>query len=170
MENPYRFLPPAPGSISCGAIISRLLDGIGFRYHWATEGLADADMQFSPAPGSMNLGELLRHIHALLHWVGLAAGMAPEEGPMPFADGIVVRARTLALARELSGRFGRMTDGALAEFALRTDRGDRFPFWNILNGPLADSLTHIGQVVSWRRILGKPVPQADVFRGLPPKS
>ena len=42
------------------------------------------------------------------------------------------------------------------------------PFWSIINGPLADGLTHVGQVASWRRMAGNPVPVADVFRGLPP--
>lgn len=169
MDTPYRSLPKAPESVSSGAVIARLLDGIGFRYHWATEGLTDPDMAFRPAPDSMTLGEVVRHIHGLLRWVALGAGMAAEEGPMAFAEGTAVRANTLLLARELSTRFSRMADADLQAFAIRTSRGDSFPVWNLLNGPLADSLTHIGQVVSWRRILGKPVPQADVFRGLPPK-
>lgn len=170
MDAPYRSIPEPPEAASCGAAIARMLDGIGFRYHWATEGLTDADLAFRPVEGSMTLGELLRHIHALLLWVALGAGLAPEEGPMPFPEGMAVRANTLLLAQELRGRFSRMTDAALSDFRLTTSDGKRYPFWNLLNGPIADSLTHIGQVVSWRRILGKPVPQADVFRGLPPKS
>lgn len=170
METPYESIPEAPGAVSSGAVISRMLDGIGFRYRWATEGLEEPDMAFRPVDGSMSIGEALRHIHALLHWVGLATGMSAEEGPMPFAEGAAIRPRTLRLAQELGGRFLRMSDGELEAFRIATSRGDSFPFWNLLNGPLADSLTHIGQVASWRRILGKPVPKADVFRGRPPKS
>jgi len=38
-----------------------------------------------------------------------------------------------------------------------------------VNGPLSDWLTHIGQMLSWRRIARAPAAQADVFRGTPPR-
>ncbi len=47
--------------------------------------------------------------------------------------------------------------------------GEAFPVWNALNGPLADALTHVGQIAAWRRLAQRPVPRADVFRGRPPK-
>jgi hypothetical protein len=46
---------------------------------------------------------------------------------------------------------------------------DGNPFWYIINGPLADALTHIGQINSFRRIAGNPAPKARVFFGVPPK-
>ena len=87
---------------------------------------------------------------------------------MDAAEGIAIRSNTLLLCRELSGRFARATDREVSQLAVHTSRGEEFPFWNLVNGPLADALTHIGQVNSWRRIAGKPAPPADVFRGLPP--
>jgi len=35
---PYRQLPEAPASYSAGSVASRMLDGLGFRFYWATEG------------------------------------------------------------------------------------------------------------------------------------
>jgi hypothetical protein len=45
--------------------------------------------------------------------------------------------------------------------------GDR-PLWNIINGPVSDALTHVGQINSFRRLNGNPVPRANVFLGRPP--
>jgi hypothetical protein len=86
---------------------------------------------------------------------------------MSVAEGIAIRLNTLLLCRELSGRFARSTDREVSQLTVRTSRGEAFPFWYLVNGPLADALTHIGQVSSLRRMAGKPVPPADLFRGLP---
>jgi hypothetical protein len=165
----YTTIPDPPASMSAGALLSRLCDGIGFRYRWATEGIAAADMGFSPGTGCMSLGELLEHILELLEWVaknlGLDAGAADPSGSDPAAH----RGRTLDLAAALSARFRGMSDADLDAVRIRSSRGESLPAWNMVNGPLADSLTHIGQVLSWRRLAGSPPPPADVFRGRPPR-
>ena len=43
------------------------------------------------------------------------------------------------------------------------------PFWHIINGPIADALTHVGQINSFRRLVGNPTPKAQVFLGIPPE-
>ena len=45
--------------------------------------------------------------------------------------------------------------------------GDR-PFWHVVNGPLSDALTHVGQLNMLRRQAGNPPVRANVFLGLPP--
>jgi hypothetical protein len=41
-----------------------------------------------------------------------------------------------------------------------------FPFWNQLNGPIADCIWHTGQIVSFRRSSGNPFTEkANVFMG-----
>jgi hypothetical protein len=43
---------------------------------------------------------------------------------------------------------------------------NEFPFWNQLNGPIADALWHCGQVISFRRSSGNPYnSKASVFSG-----
>jgi hypothetical protein len=34
-----------------------------------------------------------------------------------------------------------------------------YPFWSLINGPIADALWHVGQVVSLRRASGNPFPE-----------
>lgn len=169
----YITLPDPPASMSAGAVLSRLCDGIGFRYRWATEGIGPADLGFSPGPGCMTLGELLAHILELLEWVAQYLGVqeaaaSPAAGPAA-SEPAALRARTIGLAAALAARFNGMTDADLAAVRITSSRGDTLPLWNMVNGPLADSLTHVGQVLSWRRLAGSPPPPADVFRGRPPR-
>ena len=56
-----------------------------------------------------------------------------------------------------------ITEAELVEIEIE----DR-PFWHIINGPLSDALTHVGQINSFRRLAGNPVSGANVFTGTPP--
>ena len=48
----------------------------------------------------------------------------------------------------------------------RGEKKSEFPFWNLLNGPLADAIYHTGQLVSYRRSAGNPMnPNVSVFMG-----
>ncbi|HAP64159.1 MAG TPA: hypothetical protein DCR93_33310 [Cytophagales bacterium] len=55
------------------------------------------------------------------------------------------------------------TDPApLAEREMIWGQGENrstLPFWNVINGPLADAIYHTGQVVSFRRTSGNPLPK-----------
>ncbi|HXB31568.1 MAG TPA: hypothetical protein VNW49_17200, partial [Puia sp.] len=62
---PYATFPPAPDHYSAGTAVSRLLDGLGFRYYWATEGLRPIDLTFKPSPEARTSLETLEHIYAL---------------------------------------------------------------------------------------------------------
>jgi hypothetical protein len=165
----YDFIPDPPAAMSAGAILGRLADAVGFRYRWATEGITAADMAARPAEGCMSLGELLAHVLELLSWVAGRVGVQPHSEPVQSGEPRVLRARTLELAAALGARFKAMPDGELAAVRIRSSRGDELPIWNVVNGPLADALTHVGQILSWRRIAGSPAVPADVFRGRPPR-
>ena len=47
-----------------------------------------------------------------------------------------------------------MSDEDLAEIEKNTSR--KLSFWYWINGPLADILSHVGQITSWQRIAGNP--------------
>jgi len=38
-----------------------------------------------------------------------------------------------------------------------------YPLGNLINGPIADALTNIGQIAGWRRIAGHPLPKKTLF-------
>jgi hypothetical protein len=166
-ELPYREIPAPPGEVRATSIMARVVDGLGFRYRWATEGLRDQDADFRPGADSMTLRELLHHVARLTAWLDAQAGGEPL-GDID-RDLPALRRATLGRLVALRTRLLEMSDAQLAALSItgRPEMG-ALPFWNMLNGPLADALTHVGQVNSWRRLAGNPAPRADVFRGRPP--
>ena len=49
----------------------------------------------------------------------------------------------------------------LEEYPIIFTRGERsseYPFWHLINGPIADAIYHTGQVVAYRRASGNPLP------------
>ena len=57
----------------------------------------------------------------------------------------------------------------LKKMKVKFKRGDKiseYPYWNMINGPIADAIWHCGQVVSFRRASGNPFnSKASVFSG-----
>lgn len=169
---PYQQIPEAPESVHAGGILSRMMDGLGFRYYWATEGLTDKDLAYKPSEDSRTIAQTLDHIYQLAATVATTAkGEAIEQprGEAP-ADFAALRQSTLLAIETASKHFKSMKDDtAVEETKIQFKRGERvaeFPIWNLLNGPLADAIYHTGQIVAFRRAAGNPMPSGvNVFRG-----
>jgi len=157
----YYKIPDYPEKLSTTTVLTRMLDGLGFRFYWATEGLRAEDYSFRPAKDTMSIGELVMHVWQLMNWVSSGALKCPYRKPR---SGEKAREQTLLIIHDLRNRMLNMSDEDLAKLRL----GGK-PFWNIINGPFSDALTHTGQINSFRRIAGNPVAGANVFRGEPPK-
>ena len=76
----------------------------------------------------------------------------------------LVRKSVLEMTHALREALLSTSDEELAAIQIREK-----PFWHIVNGPISDALTHVGQINSFRRLAGNPTPKANVFVGLPPK-
>ena len=157
----YRRIPPYPDAVSGTTTLVRLLDGLGFRFRWSTEGLSDDDYGFKPAPDCMSIEELLRHVWGLVNWVcqSMQLNGFRKEDNISLARGSVLE-MTYALREALIS----MSDKELKSVTI-----EGRPFWHIINGPISDALTHVGQINSFRRLAGNPTPKANVFIGIPPK-
>ena len=139
----------------------RLLDGLGFRFRWSTEGLSDDDYGFRPAPDCMSIGELVRHVWGLVNWVCLSMGIDEyKRGD----DIVLIRGSVLEMIHALRESLGSMSDEDMRGITI-----EGRPFWHIINGPISDALTHVGQINSFRRLAGLPTPKANVFVGSPPR-
>ncbi len=160
MDEYYR-IPDYPDHISSTAVLARMLDGLGFRFYWATEGLRAEDYEFRPAEDTMSVGELVIHVWSLMNWVSSSALKKPYEDPK---DGPTAREGALRVIHDLRETMLSMSEGDLGRLRIRDK-----PFWNLINGPFSDALTHTGQINSFRRLAGNPVAGANVFTGEPPK-
>jgi hypothetical protein len=166
----YTRIPEPPSEMSATSVLIRLMDGIGFRYRWATEGLREEDMEFRPCATSMTIQELLAHIQGLLNISESFITGKKLEKVQP-ENLVERRINTLEAVRRTRNALTKIDDEFLADRRYQVPWASReFPIWNLINGPISDSLTHIGQIASWRKINDNPIYRANVFLGEPPKS
>lgn len=166
-ELPYAQIPEAPETYTAGSVVSRMIDGLGFRYYWATEGLRAEDLKFKPNEEARTTEQTIDHILGLTQVILNSALGIPNGQPQPEMTFEEKRAKTLKNIEQASKIFIKETD--LSKFTIVFQRGDQkteFPFWNQINGPISDALWHVGQVVSFRRSSGNPFPKGvSVLRG-----
>ena len=168
---PYYEIPEAPETYNACTVTARMLDGLGFRYYWATEGLRTQDLDYRPGPEARTSLETLGHIHGLVEMVLNSVNQVPNVRPAPDHNYSwdEMRASTLTMLKEASDKLRSSDPDALEDYKIIFKRGENeteFPFWNQLNGPIGDALWHTGQVVSFRRASGNPFnSKASVFSG-----
>jgi len=68
----YHSIPKYPESITPQTVLIRMIEGLGFRFRWATEGLKPEDYAFRPSNDCMSIEELVRHIWGLVNWICLS--------------------------------------------------------------------------------------------------
>jgi hypothetical protein len=62
---PYYEIPEYPESYTAGTVAARAIDGLGFRFYWATEGLRMEDLDFKPNDDGRSSMETIEHIYGL---------------------------------------------------------------------------------------------------------
>lgn len=95
-ELPYREIPDYPTSYTAATVSARMVDGLGFRYYWATEGLRPEDLSYSLNDDARTTNETLIHIYELSRNLFNSVNQVPnttEKTPsMSFAE---LRQKTL---------------------------------------------------------------------------
>lgn len=133
-------------------ILRHFLAVLAYRTEKALQSAPEHFGSFRAGPEVRTPQELLYHMSSLLHHT-LAAlgGMRPDPlDPGPDLQGEAEQFHTLL------GQLSRV----LADSSLQEDRlAER-----LLQGPLADAMTHAGQLALLRRLAGAPVPWEDFFR------
>ena len=146
---PYYEIPDYEESYSANAVAARMIDGLGFRYYWASEGLRDEDLNFKPNETGRATMETIEHIYGLSKFIRnnvLIDNKDANKAKLAFED---MRKQTLLNLKIVSD----VLRDSNAKFKLETTE---VPFWNIINGPISDALWHCGQVVLLRRSSGNP--------------
>ena len=128
---------------------------------WATEGLTEDDYRYTPAEQSNSLAWVVAHIWGLMNWV--QEHMLGSQDSLP-STAMAQRDQALELILRLREHVAAMSEQQLAEVRI-----EGLPFWHMINGPLSDALTHIGQIASFRRLNGNVVPRHYLFLVHPPE-
>ena len=168
---PFAEIPPPPKEYRAGAVIARMIEGLGFRYYWATEGLVTQDLNYRPTIEAKSTLETLVHLYTLCEIIKHVAQNKPNVRPPQSVpeDFENLRKETLNFLQEAANTFKGIVQVSLKKNQVvfeRQEQRSEFPLWNLLNGPLADALYHTGQVVSFRRTTGNPIDKGvNVFLG-----
>ena len=167
----FKDISEYPTEINNGNIISRMINGLGYRYYWATEKLKENDLIYRPSKDAYSTKETMVHIFSLSKTVYNTTLSKINERPdidIP-GDYKSIRNETLQFLEKASKNFSNLNSEELDQMKIKFDRGGTiksFPIWNLLNGPIADAIYHTGQIVSFRRTTGNPIDSSvNVFMG-----
>jgi hypothetical protein len=124
---------------------------VSYRGGKAVKGAPSEFAAFKAGPTSRTAGQILAHIGDLYDW---ALSMA--KGKPQWHD-----SKPIEWDREVSRFFDALA--ALDEY-LASEAALAQPAERIFQGPVADSLTHIGQIAFLRRLFGAPVRGENYFK------
>jgi hypothetical protein len=136
---------------SARALLRHVVATIAYRGGKAVRGAPESFASYRCAPESRTPGEILAHVGDLFDWADwLARGkhVWHESPPLPWDD--EVERFFAGLARLDERLSGDEPLGCTEE--------------KLFQGPLADALTHVGQIAMLRRMHGAPVRAENYFR------
>jgi len=168
---PYYQIPDYPEEYTPANVAARMIDGLGFRYYWATEGLTEKDLEFKPGNEGRSTGNTIDHIYGLSLTIVNASMNQPnvfpgEDEELTFEQKRTCTLNNIAKASQiLKNQNANTLENNKVIF--KSENGtSEYPYWNMINGPIADAIYHTGQVVSFRRSSGNPInPKIRVFLG-----
>ncbi len=169
-EIPYAQIPEYPDSYTAGSVAARMIDGLGFRYYWATEGLRQTDLDYKPSDSGRACKETIDHLYGLSTVIVNATTNTVNDRTNQTAEELSFeekRKRTLLNLKQAADILRSQQDLSNYKLVFKSKYGTSdYPFWNNINGPIADAIWHTGQVVLMRRASGNPFnSKVSVFNG-----
>lgn len=168
---PYYQIPEYPESYTPENVAARMIDGLGFRFYWATEGLTVEDLKYTPGNDGRSTGHTIDHIYGLTLTILNASLNKPNVFPRDDEELTFEqkRAQTLKNLEKASYMLKEQNMNTLENNKVifqRENGNSEYPYWNMINGPIADAIYHTGQVVTFRRSSGNPInPKIRQFLG-----
>ena len=87
---PYYEIPNYPETFTAGNVAARVIDGLGFRFYWATEGLRPEDLAFKPNAEARTCLETVEHIYEMsiivLNSTTKSPNVSGQDKKLPFPD------------------------------------------------------------------------------------
>ena len=166
----YYQIPDYPEDYTNATVAARVVDGLGYRFYWASEGLREQDLEFVTVEGARSTAETIDHIFGLSLTI-LNSILAEPNVSVDYSHLTINEKRSQALnnirkaSELLKGAGGSDMDDYKIIF--KSDKSTiEYPFWNMLNGPISDAIYHVGQIVVLRRASGNPInPGISMLQG-----
>ena len=165
-ELPYYEVPEYYENYTAGTVAARMVDGLGFRYRWATEDLREADLNYKPTDSSRTTLQTIDHILGLSRVIANATLKVPSDFTKKQPESTYEQKRKETLENFKTASEILQSATSLTDFNMQfiSSKGEsEFPFWNSINGPIADALWHTGQVTLLRRASGNPISKKVSF-------
>ena len=131
-------------------MLRHILATLAYRGGKTFRGAPAGFSEFRPAEGARTPGQTLAHLGDLLDWaLAMLQGRKEwhDSAPLPWEEG---SARFFAALADLDEQLA-----SAAPLAVPAER--------LFQGPLADALTHIGQIALLRRLAGAPIRAENYF-------
>ena len=160
---PYFEVPDYPKEFTAGTMAARMVDALGFRYYWASDSLTEKDLVYKATAEGRSTEETIQHIYDLSKIIINSTLKKPnsrDKEELSYAD---MRTKTLNNLKMASDILRESDD--VSQFKIIFGEQE-IPFWNQVNGPIADAIWHCGQLVIYRRTTGNPInPKVNHFSG-----
>ena len=151
---PYYEVPEYPDEYTAGTMAARMVDALGFRFYWATDSLTTMDLAYKANEENRSTEETIKHIYDLSKIIVNSTLKQPNSRASENLSYTELRAKTLINLKTAADILRESDD--ISQYKIIF--GDQeIPFWNQINGPIADALWHCGQIVIYRRTTGNPI-------------
>ena len=151
---PYFEIPEYSEKFTAGTVAARMVDALGFRFYWASDSLTIKDLTYKANEDGRTSEETIKHIYELSKIIvnsTLKIANSKEKEDFSYSE---LRAKTLQNLKTAADILRSSDDISQYKIVF----GEReIPFWNQVNGPIADAIWHCGQLVIYRRATGNPI-------------
>ena len=152
---PYYEVPEYAEEFTAGTMAARMVDALGFRYYWASKDLNEKDLAYRLNEKGRSTAETINHIYELSIIIVNSTLQKPnsrgDKVEMTYKE---KRTATLNNLKKASDILHVSND--ISQFKIIFGE-QKIPFWNQINGPIADAIWHCGQIAVYRRVTKNPI-------------
>jgi hypothetical protein len=103
---PYSDIPTSAEKYTASTVSSHLIDGLGFRFYWATAGLRNEDLAYRASKETRSILETIAHIYEMSLFIRNAVGETinpfNQSASLPFNE---IRKKTLENFKKAQATF-----------------------------------------------------------------
>ncbi|MBC2845628.1 hypothetical protein [Winogradskyella flava] len=162
-ELPYYEVPEYSEEFTAGTMAARMVDALGFRFYWSTDSLTEKDLAYKANEDGRSTEETIKHIYDLSKIIVNSTLKEPNSRADEDLSYSEMRSKTLNNLKTAADILRDSDD--ISQYKIIFGEQE-IPFWNQVNGPIADAIWHCGQIVIYRRSTGNPInPKVNHFSG-----